>query len=368
MRTRKVKEGRVNLVIPDNVFYNPLAKFSRSIGIPIVKHESHIKGRDLILIDLLAASGVRGIRYYIESGALDKAVFNDRSPNAYKTILDNIRINNIERYEVYKYDANLFLSLYNEETPDFIDIDPFGSPSSFIESAIRNLKNKGILAVTATDLTALCGIYPRSAFRKYGSIVRKTPFCHEIALRTLIKLIVEAAGRHLKYAVPILSYFTEQYARVYTRIIRGKKKFPYKQIGFLCIEEDKIEEINIEEIKSINLGSMIGPLWLGPLHNKTFIKGLLDRKYSELIGDKADAKRAEKYFNIFIDEAEMPPYYYDIHKLTKKLKISPPPLEAIIEELTSLGFRVSRTHFVGYGIKTDSPLKTLLEVLIELGR
>ncbi|MCU0373510.1 MAG: ATP-binding protein, partial [Ignavibacteria bacterium] len=40
---------------------------------------------------------------------------------------------------------------------DYIDIDPFGSPCPFLDAAIKRLSRGGILAVTATDTSALAG-------------------------------------------------------------------------------------------------------------------------------------------------------------------------------------------------------------------
>ena len=42
---------------------------------------------------------------------------------------------------------------------DCIDLDPYGSPSIFLDSAIRSVKNGGLLLVTATDAGPLCGSF-----------------------------------------------------------------------------------------------------------------------------------------------------------------------------------------------------------------
>ena len=51
---------------------------------------------------------------------------------------------------------------------DYIEIDPFGSPTDFLESSIVRLSRRGILAVTATDTAPLCGTYPNTCKRKYS--------------------------------------------------------------------------------------------------------------------------------------------------------------------------------------------------------
>ena len=363
---RLIEEGCAKAYVPENVFYNSLARFSRSVGVAVVSNESREKGKKLVVADSLAATGIRGLRYYLESDSIDKIVFNDISTYAYNAIRKNILLNRCDSYEIYNFNVNLFLNL-NKNVYDMIDIDPFGSPSPYIDSSVGSIKNNGLLAVTATDLSALCGVYPKSGFRKYGAIIKKTSFCHEIALRVLIRNIVEAAGRHFKIAYPVLSYFSEQYARVYLHIYRGKQDYPYDKIGYLVLNDD-IKVINSLKFKEFTGNNIIGPLWIGPLHDKEFVRGVLDNHLYLNIFDKNDQKRAEKLFRIFVEEAEMPPYYFDIHKVCKAIKVSPPPLEKVMNELSSLGYRVSRTHFSGYSLKTDSSVNILLEVLKTLGR
>ena len=50
----------------------------------------------------------------------------------------------------------------------WIDLDPFGSPVSFLDSAVQSISRIGVLEVTATDTAALCGSAKTSAARRYG--------------------------------------------------------------------------------------------------------------------------------------------------------------------------------------------------------
>jgi tRNA (guanine26-N2/guanine27-N2)-dimethyltransferase len=363
-----VFEGRAKIVVDKGVFYNKMAKFSRSVGIAVLGGESRRRGDDLLVVDALAATGVRGIRYYLESEGVEKVIFNDRSVSAYNNIFKNLRLNHIDDYELYRFDANVLLNIFGEGVFDFVDIDPFGTPSPFIDSSVYSVKNDGILAITATDLTALCGIYPRSAFRKYMSVVYKTSFCHEVGLRILIYNILVSAGRHSKIAYPLISYFSEQYARVYMRIVRGKLAYPYKDIGYLVLDGD-IEVVPLFNLKDgIDIGGrVIGPLWIGSLHDVSFLKYMVDAKSYEYICDDVDKRRLERLLGIFLDEADMPPYNYSIHHLSRMVGISPPPIKYVFEKLRDMGYRVARTHFSGFSIKTDASLSVLLDVLRGLG-
>jgi len=358
-------------VVDDPVFYNPYARFSRSLGISVLVCEAKLRGKDIVVGDVMAATGVRGIRYYLESASVLEVWFNDRSRAAYENIKRNV-VDNGVRAKVFNIDVRSFLFSDGLYRLDFIDLDPFGSPAPYIDALVSSVRKGGLVAITATDLTALCGLYPSAAFRKYASLVRKTWFCHEAALRILIRSVLDSAGRHGRYIKPVLSVFSEQYARIYVRVFEGRLRFPYEYIGYIILSGDKVNVYSLMRIGEglhIPSGSIIlGPLWIGPLHDKEFIRMILDGELYNyiLVGDDRD--RAKELFNILMEEVDLPPYYFDLHTLCSRLRISPPRLKVVMDRLVELGYRVGRTQFSPYGFKSDCPLDVLMNVLRSLPR
>jgi tRNA (guanine26-N2/guanine27-N2)-dimethyltransferase len=167
----EITEGRTILLIPrieklsrkNIVFYNPHMEFSRDISIAIARI---LKPKRFC--DLLAGSGARGIRIANETGC--ETTVNDINPEAFKLIERNKELNKVD-VNATNLDANQLLS---REKFNFIDIDPFGPPVHFIDSALRSIRDKGVLAVTATDTSALCGTYPKACRRKYDATPLKT--------------------------------------------------------------------------------------------------------------------------------------------------------------------------------------------------
>jgi len=360
----KIREGKAEITVFDGVFYNPLAKFTRSFGVVVLSAFSKYIGRGLTVSDVFSGTGIRGIRYYLESMNIEKVLFNDRSPRAYENIKYNILLNEVDSYEIYKLDANIFLNLVGREYTDVIDIDPYGSPSRYIDSAIYAIKNRGIIAITATDLTALCGLFPRSAFRKYNSRIIKNDFCHEVALRVLIKELVISGGRHGKIVNPLVSMFSEQYARIYVYVYRGKIGYPYKNIGYIILGKDGyMVTTSLSNIKSEDY---IGPLWIGPMHNPGFLNKMEDILELYISYDK-DFKKMYKLIRNMKSECFLPPFYYKISKLSSILKISPPSIKDVLNELKSRGFKAGVSHINGDYLKTDAPYSLVLEVLRTLG-
>lgn len=63
---------------------------------------------------------------------------------------------------------------------DAIDLDPYGSASTFLDSAVQAVSDGGILLITCTNMGVLCGNHSEACFGKYGSMSLKAKFCHEM--------------------------------------------------------------------------------------------------------------------------------------------------------------------------------------------
>lgn len=54
--------------------------------------------------------------------------------------------------QIYKIMINAFCFLVLQ-----VDLDPYGSPSIFLDSAVQSVVDGGMLMCTATDMAVLCG-------------------------------------------------------------------------------------------------------------------------------------------------------------------------------------------------------------------
>lgn len=61
----------------------------------------------------------------------------------------SVNADNIIRSDLYVY---TFLIMLLQ-----VDLDPYGSPSVFLDSAIQSVADGGMLMCTATDMAVLCG-------------------------------------------------------------------------------------------------------------------------------------------------------------------------------------------------------------------
>ncbi|RLI70341.1 tRNA (guanine(10)-N(2))-dimethyltransferase, partial [Archaeoglobales archaeon] len=216
-----IEEGLAKICI-DNVFYNPRMRFCRDLDMLLFKNlEKHE------YLDALAASGVRGIRAALEADY--QPIFNDWDLKAIEVIKKNLKFNGINA-EIYNKDASL---LMRERKFKHIDIDPFGSPSEFIDSACYSVLK--YLSVTATDTAALCGSATNSGLRKYSAFAKKTEYYPEVGVRILIGKIAREITKYDKAFEVILCWAREHYYRIPLKVVKSTSKAGklYKDVGYL---------------------------------------------------------------------------------------------------------------------------------------
>ena len=110
--------------------------------------------------------------------------------------------------------------------------------------------------------------------------------------------------------------------------------------------------------------AIAGPLWLGPLHDRSFCEKILNQLEIGIFGTKDQAK---KTVTLCLNELDVVTFF-DYHKLLKELKCSPIPIGLLVSGLRDIGCQASRTHFSGTSIKTNADVATLKEILLDLCR
>ncbi|MEM3370971.1 MAG: tRNA (guanine(10)-N(2))-dimethyltransferase [Candidatus Woesearchaeota archaeon] len=353
------------------VFYNPAMKLNRDVTIEVLKA---LKLRSITACDLLAASGVRTIRMVKELPAETfKIIYaNDADEDAFELIKRNLQLNLIQYDELKEWkrseevkgsvavinsEANMLLN--QSSGFDYIDIDPFGSPNPFLDSAVRRISRGGILAITATDTAPLSGTYEKTCLRKYWATPLRNAFMHETGLRILIRKAQLVAAQYGRALVPIFSYYNLHYFRAFLRCEKGKKKADsiIREHKILlhcpkCLKTEVSEQHSAKE--RCECGSelkIIGPLYVGAIWDGELLKNLKSLEIVETIKKEAE-------INV--------PFFYSIPELCSRLKTAAPKKSAIIEELRRIGFKASETHFDPEGMRTDASPEMIKEAIKNL--
>ncbi|UKJ90473.2 N2,N2-dimethylguanosine tRNA methyltransferase [Theileria orientalis] len=382
------------------LFYNHSQVFNRDLSLIVLKSfiiqekrktESNPKLGKFVgvnILETLAATGIRGIRYLKELGDLVNLVtFNDLDRNSAEMIMKNASLNEVERrkFRVTCCDANLLSSIFtpppdvakyfqmagnifripagtinvftdilkefnktvdaflkivsisdfklkeaeNEigesmvngeavsldsyrNIVDVIDLDPYSSATGFIDSAVRSVKSGGILLITSTDMPTLCGNNPLVSFYKYGGTSFKSPFCHELSLRTLLYSVMLTASRYKRIIKPLLSCSVDFYVRVVVQVKyfpeECKKVASNAGLVLLCVQCHSYRIVNLCEdfngdqsdqnkvnkqrkrkhkrpMTISNFAKVCeecggrmkvgGPIYIGPLHDKPFVENCI---------------------------------------------------------------------------------------------
>ena len=254
-------------------------------------------------------------------------------------------------------EANKFLVEHKDDKFDCVDIDPFGSPAEFVQNAFQALQPKNsVLAVTATDLGALSGVYPEAGFRKYALVARESPFLHELGVRNLIAYCYEQAARQDLIVVPVMSYYNKHYYRVFLKLMGSGKKQArehVRNIGWYvfcskCLWRYSVKLFESAPLKCENCSGKLtasGPTWTGFIHDETAL--------SNAAGKNEFIARASL-------EAGFQEPFFDLHFLAKSLKRECPPNKNVIQELEKQGYVAVQSLFEGHALKTNAPFKQVL--------
>ncbi|OPY39257.1 MAG: tRNA (guanine(26)-N(2))-dimethyltransferase [Methanoregula sp. PtaU1.Bin051] len=356
-----IREGSTDFFVPvqdmdDNfppgtapVFFNRRMELNRDATVLLC---SVLRPSDYL--DAMGATGVRGIRVGRECGI--PVTINDRNPDAISLIRTNVSRSGLPA-EVVSRDINALLS---ERSFDAVDLDPFGSPAPFIDAGVRG--SRRFLFVTATDTAPLCGAHRKAGMRRYFAQPVKTDYHSEVGLRILLGFVVRETVKYDRGIEPLFCFAREHFVRLHLRITRGAAAADRAlgRIGYI-MQCGKCQHRE-EEKGMIPQGACcplcgeplqpIGPLYLGSIQDHRMLEALLEQIDALELGTKKELKNV-----ITVCNEELPTSsFYDYHRIAKSLKVSPPDIGSVLERIRTAGFGATRTHFSGYGIKTDAPV------------
>jgi tRNA (guanine26-N2/guanine27-N2)-dimethyltransferase len=388
--TETIQEGKVKVVVPKleafvtqpsdyapskaPVFYNPVMELNRDIAILAFQAYQRIANRDISICEPLASSGIRGIRCAAEIHGIKKVLIGDINERAVKLANHNVHLNGLQEVVTVQHkDANYLLSCHGAPRKrfDVIDVDPFGSPVPYLDSAVRALRNKGLLAATATDLAPLCGVHAKACLRKYGGKPLRTEYCQELAVRLLAGCTATVAAKHDIGIRVLFSHSTDHYIRVYAQIDYGAKKADanIKNLGYVlhcfnCLHRETTRSpFNLHREKCPECGFKMdraGPLWLGKI---------FDRQFCELTAQEnkrkafRNSRKIAALIDLAKDEADAPSTYCVIDKISNKLSLPVPSVSAMLRIIRDEGFEAVPTHFNSRGIRTNAPALTMQALL-----
>ncbi|PON86549.1 tRNA methyltransferase, Trm [Trema orientale] len=364
-------------------FFRHESATGRDLGVLAAALYRRCKGK-LRVLDGLCGCGVRSLRYLVEAEA-DFVWANDANDECRDVICRNLSkvargSENEPRWTVTHTDANRVMTecYLQRDFFDLIDIDSFGSDSTFLRSAINALRFDGLLYVTSTDGYSSGGHRPHHSLAAYGAYIRPLPYSNEIGLRMLIGGAVREASV-LGYRVdPLFSYYSYHgpVFRVMLRVKRGKLP-DNRHYSFIshCHQCGNSQTFSWDELGQIgcscgNTKSIIvsGPLWTGLLHDASYLTDMLNLAKEWGWAGGGTETALEKLLKQMVDESDprLPFGFIKLDEVASRAKVNSPPLRIMMNAIQKEGYAVSRSHISFNAIKTNCPMTVCIRIAKEL--
>ncbi len=301
--------------------------------------------------EVAAATGVRGLRLLHEGGAFDRFTLTEANSDAAEVLARNSA-----RYPGAVAECRDARSPPPGIPFDYIDVDPYGTPTPFVPAAFAAIRIGGVLAVTATDMMVLAGVQPGACERRYGARPVRGRLSPEGGLRILLAYLAREARARARAIRPLLAYTRDHHVRAYVTVVADiDRPFP-----------DPVGAIDPASWTGPSIGERgpYGPLWLGPLFDPSIVRALRvpteaarpaeTARFLERLQEEIDADR---------------PFYYESNRLAGDLGLpTPPALTSWLDALRARGFRAARTHARPEGFRTDAPRAVVTETGRTLAR
>ena len=360
----RVPNGSISEKVPpkEPAFFNPKASLNRDFS--IIAYSSFWKNFQYpkIFLDGLSGIGARSLRVANEIDGVDEVIANDVNPKALELAKESSEINSLKNFEISENETCRFFSLHSRKNNrgSIVDIDPFGSPSKYIDCGVRATMHGGLLSVTATDLQVLHGLFNNAAKRRYYGVPIKTKFSNEIAIRLIIGCIYLISSR---LDITIQPKFVDNdmhYYRVYLKILNKPEQ--EDRMGFIiycrqCGMRKSVKNIVSECELCKGKVETAGPLWIDRIFDKDFVEAMKDEVKNLTVNKKCDIILEKCY-----EESDLQPTYYTLDEIASRMKLAPLKLDNAIQKLRDSGFNASRTSLNPTGFRTNCQINDILKI------
>jgi tRNA (guanine26-N2/guanine27-N2)-dimethyltransferase len=380
-RLKLIREGRTELYVPKGsvaggvpetfpVFFNPAARTNRDISVSVARVT-----RPRTFLDALAGTGARGVRIANECG---ESTEEGRADGPEVTLVDfnrgslavarrNVKRNALlRRCEVVHGETNMYLCsrFERDEKFDAIDVDPFGTPASYLQAALMASTDGGLVSFTATDAAVLCGVYPPVSFRRYGALPVRNEFVHETGIRILLGFAARMGGINDIGVEPVLAHSTLHYFRAYVRVRKGATQADraMQDLGYVtqCNGCHERWEGTSPLSRCASCGARVrpaGPLWIGRVVDEGVVAGACASCSKEEWREAVTTLAALKGVDGFR------PFSYSLERACSRLKMPSTSVGRVIEELEGSGHAAARQPFEVEGVTTNATYEQFTEAV-----
>ncbi|SVA79284.1 uncharacterized protein METZ01_LOCUS132138, partial [marine metagenome] len=279
----------------------------------------------------------------------------------------------------------------------WVDIDPYGTPLPFLDTAIQSLARRGIAEISATDSAALTGSSKNALLRRYGARVRTDGLAHDSGLRVLLATVARTAARHERSIEPLLSIWESHHLRVSVRVLRSvegandvecslgwRVACPTAEEISSSIESGLQPETSLDSLPMhcfLPLSHPVdrsdkrisGPMWTGPVGQTEAMASMTEERALELCGPSTieddpvgwterdfeyERRRVIRSVRHISEESGVidAPHLILVDELASWLGSGSPPSPSVMAEaLRRAGHRAAVAHYGKPAFRTDAP-------------
>ena len=397
----------------EKVFYNSAMAGSRTRSVILMKHiidSGYLGDSEIYAIDGLAASGLRARRWLNELPSHNAERLRITICDLNENSLD-WAMKNHEQYPpnhgkgILKPRQGDLRTAILDQGWHWVDVDPFGSPMPFLDTAIQSLAKKAILEVSATDTAALTGSSRTALLRRYGARVNTDGLAHDSGMRVLLACIARNAARHDRCIQPILSIWDSHHLRVSLKVrksIEISNKLE-ENLGWRVSAPNKEEFTASIDAKLTPSSSMeclpmhcflplsypvsrtdkriSGPLWIGSIGDSEVMASFTEERAISMCTKKYEKDNllswTERDF-----ELEKRKILRSIRYIEQEARViaegrliltddlaswlnkgSPPSPNKMIDLIEEKGFKAARSHYSKPSFRTNAPWDIIVECL-----
>ncbi|KAK1865921.1 hypothetical protein I4F81_008443 [Pyropia yezoensis] len=402
----ELTEGRAKAVFPTGqVFYNPAQVVNRDLSILTLRHtvaalraEHNSPNETYSVLEGLAASGLRSLRYHLEVPGLSTVTANDMDPAAVETITRNVAHNGVSPEVVVPSCADAVALMASHRAADrrfsAVDLDPYGSAAFLLDAAVTSVADGGLLAVTCTDLGVLCGNQVDAGYARYGAAPMRGAFAHEMAVRLVVFATAAAAARHGRSVTLLLGAKIDFYVRIFVRLrdskVAAKERLTTSALVHVCSGCHTPVTQPLGGRRGPNKLTLVtspawgvspppvsgacglcggkvavgGPIYTPPLCDPSVVRELR----ANLAADAthlAAADRIEALLALLAGEAAVAtPLFLHLATMCKVLRCNAPPAASVRVAVRAHGYAVALSHTDPQAVKTDAPPALVWEILV----
>lgn len=350
-------------------FFRARSRPARDLGVLLAR--SLATAGPLRVLDLMAGSGIRSLRYGLEAGA-QEVWANDADPERLPLLRANLAP--LAPAVAVRTTAQTAQSLLaglalRREHRELVDLDGFGCPTDLLPAALEAVAFGGALYLACTDGRSATGHDRPAAVRRFGAAARAHPASWELALRLQLGAVARAAWSQGRGIRPLFSFSEGRTFRSAIGVTRLAARGQEGLLGLVahchgCGDQQVQSLLRLGRWSRCGCAegsplAVSGPLWIGALQEPAFLATMAEQASATPAGPSLESLRL--LARLTADPGHQP-RCWPTALIAHRLGQGPPSLASLVAALRAAGHQASASAVMPGQVRSDAPWPELLAI------